>query len=64
MRIGSGSWCDIFFGFNRNTNNNFAVKIFKILPGNYGKFLFEETMIKILKNKIIFLLFIIYLEKI
>lgn len=54
MKIGSGSYCDVFYGFNRNTDNNYAVKIFKNIPGNYGKFLLEETMIKNLKDIMIF----------
>lgn len=32
MKIGSGSYCDVFYGFNKSTNNNYDVKIFKIAP--------------------------------
>lgn len=39
-----------FYGVNKNTNNQYSVKIFKSRPGNYEKILLEESILKKLKD--------------
>jgi tRNA A-37 threonylcarbamoyl transferase component Bud32 len=54
MKIGEGSYCDVYYGINYNSKKEFAIKLFKDTHKNIENFLLEKKMLKALKNAPIF----------
>ena len=54
LKIGEGSFCKVFYGFDKKNNNACAVKFFKDNEKNFDKFIMEKSMLNILKNSVSF----------
>ena len=54
IKIGKGSYCDVYYGINKINNQEYAIKVFENINNNYEKFLLEVGMLKKLKNEIFF----------
>jgi len=49
-KIGEGSFCDVFYGINKESGKECAIKIFKDPSKNIDKFILEEKMLMALKD--------------
>ena len=54
MKINKGSYCDVYYGFDKSNSQEYAVKIFENASSDYEKYLLEVGILKKLKNVIYF----------